>query len=997
MRYNPAFLSDHELVATFVVRTDELSMLSGWLREIAAGQPPAHILLVGQRGSGKTTLARRLALEVKSQPNLASRFEPVVLHEELFEVSSFDDLWREVDFHRRTTNSTSYRHTATPSPVYSALAADFRQRQKRLLVVVENFYSLLTEQFTREDVDLLKQTLRNDADWLTVVATTTARADEFQKELGRASQLFRAYELRRLDPAECATLIASVSKRPCDRNKLRPIEILTGGNPRLVAIMATFAQTRSLRQLMQQLTYLIDEHTSYFKSNLESLPAHERRVFVALADLWTPSTTADVARACNLDVNRTSVYLTRLASRGLVQIDSADKARRFQVSERLYNIYYLLRRSGRSAARVRALVDFMLAFYTPEETMASVSHEACEVDAGDRDTYFQVAETLLGVAAPDRARAILSAVDPAFFDLAPASFRRKYAEVVALASRTAALPETGKASERDLRARLNRSPRDVRTLIRLAGKLAGTPSQKPSAISLLKEAAKISPANPDVLFSLASLHFESGDAAASVAAVRRLLEIKPGMAPAWLLLAVAAESMNDLDSAEGAYRNAAKLQENDWNVKFSLASFLHERRQSVDDAVDLLRNTIDLNPDAPDPYLALANILGDEGRLSEAEAVLHQGLLRLPNDVAILHALGHVYYEGRKYADARATFIDAATRAPSAQLYRMSASASLRLGFVDDAERLAREAVNLKPSDHRALVVLAEAIRSRGDYAEAETVLRRAISEAPEDGFPHHVLGHVFEEQQRWKEAESAFNNAVERSPDDDGAWRHLGLCVERQGRPVDAREIFRRAALTISEDAASLFVEYLRLSADLPDSFASAAGEVETFLRLRGRNASTLDRIARALLRYAGSQAATTAERLAREAALGSETNHDSLLTLSEAFLQQSKWRDALKYVAAALSDRDVVSRHHKRILKLMIRLTAFTSVDQLDVLLGPVDDASVLAPLKAAFQLIMGERPTVPQEVYLVAEDVRREIQATATADEQTLLVDIGIPLVN
>jgi tetratricopeptide (TPR) repeat protein len=966
---------------------DELAMLSAWLREIAVGRAPAHILLVGQRGSGKTTLARRLGLEVGNEPNLASHFEPVVLHEELFEVGSFDDLWREIDFHRRNQNGGQSRHEPAEPSIFTTLAADFRKRRKRLLVIVENFYSLLTEQFESEDVDLLKQALSTDADWLTVVATTTARLDEFQKRFGRGLQLFRSHELRRLAPAECATLISSISKRPCDRNKLRPIEILTGGNPRLVSIMATFAQTRSLRQLMHQLTYLIDEHTSYFKSNLESLPAHERRVFVSLADLWTPSTTAEVSRACNLDVNRTSVYLTRLASRGLiVQVDSIDKTRRFQVAERLYNIYYLLRRSGRSAARVRALVDFMLAFYTAEETMASVSHEACEVDAGDRETYFLVAETLLGgVAAPDRARALISAVDPAFFDLAPASFRRKYAEVVGLASRVAAMPKTVRTSERDLRARLSRSPHDVRTLVRLASKLAATPSQKPTAISLLKTAAEISPANPDVLFSLASLQFESGDAAGSVAAVRRLLNVKADMAPAWLLLAVSAESLNDLNTAEEAYRKAAELQKHDWNVQFSLASFLHEHNKNTDDAVALLRNVIGLNPDAPDPYLALADILEDERRLSEAQAVLLQGLVRLPNDVTILHALGHVYYERRKYAEARTTFTDAAIRTPSAHLYRMAASASLRLGLVDEAERLAHEAVNLKPNDSRALAVLAEAIRSRGDFAEAETVLRRAIAEAPKDGFPYHQLGHLFEEQQRWAEAESAFGDAVKRSPDDDSAWRHMGLSVERMGRRVDAREIYRRAAFTVSDEPLSLFVEYLRLSAELQDTFASTAVEVNTFLRLRGRDPNDLDQIARALLQYVGSPAAEMAVGLAREAAFSAEANHDALLTLSEAFLQQSKWREALSYVAAALSDRDVVDRHHERILRLMIRLSAFTRVEDLNILLGPVDDASVLAPLKAAFQLILGERPTVPQEVYLVAEDVKREIQGSQRTQAQ------------
>ena len=56
---------------------------------------------------------------------------------------------------------------------------------------------------------------------------------------------------------------------------MRPLEILTGGNPRLLAIIALFGAGRSFRELMDNLLDLVDDHTEYFKSHLESLPALE--------------------------------------------------------------------------------------------------------------------------------------------------------------------------------------------------------------------------------------------------------------------------------------------------------------------------------------------------------------------------------------------------------------------------------------------------------------------------------------------------------------------------------------------------------------------------------------------------------------------------------------------------------------------------------------------------------------------------------------------------
>ena len=66
---------------------------------------------------------------------------------------------------------------------------------------------------------------------------------------------------------------------------VRPIEILTGGNPRLIGVIAQFGATQSFHNLMNNLYSLVDDHTDYFKSHLESLPSQERRVYLALARL----------------------------------------------------------------------------------------------------------------------------------------------------------------------------------------------------------------------------------------------------------------------------------------------------------------------------------------------------------------------------------------------------------------------------------------------------------------------------------------------------------------------------------------------------------------------------------------------------------------------------------------------------------------------------------------------------------------------------------------
>ena len=64
----------------------------------------------------------------------------------------------------------------------------------------------------------------------------------------------------------------SVADKSSAGEAVRPLEILTGGNPRLLTIIAGFGAGRSFRDLMENLLDLIDEHTEYFKSHLEVAP-----------------------------------------------------------------------------------------------------------------------------------------------------------------------------------------------------------------------------------------------------------------------------------------------------------------------------------------------------------------------------------------------------------------------------------------------------------------------------------------------------------------------------------------------------------------------------------------------------------------------------------------------------------------------------------------------------------------------------------------------------
>ncbi|MEE8304929.1 MAG: ATP-binding protein, partial [Candidatus Tectomicrobia bacterium] len=73
MKYNPAFLDKKTLIRSFVARHVELDLILEIIREntVSVNQ---HILVVGPRGIGKTTLVLRVAAAISTDDDLQQRW-----------------------------------------------------------------------------------------------------------------------------------------------------------------------------------------------------------------------------------------------------------------------------------------------------------------------------------------------------------------------------------------------------------------------------------------------------------------------------------------------------------------------------------------------------------------------------------------------------------------------------------------------------------------------------------------------------------------------------------------------------------------------------------------------------------------------------------------------------------------------------------------------------------------------------------------------------------
>ena len=379
-KYNPGFLSEDELVASFCVRGAELESLIDSLRA-STGASNSHTLVIGPRGSGKTYLLRRVAAETGRDPSL-SVFRPVFFAEESYEVSTVGEFWLECLDHlaeqapEDECAGLRLSHGDIKAAADDRELADrclgailaFADRQgERIMLVVENLNMVFADMADPEAGWRIRHTLQTEPRIL-LLGSATSRFDEIDHPEHALYDLFQVITLRPLDTEGCLALWQAVSGRNLkgrEGRAVRPLEILTGGNPRLVTIVAGFGASLSLEHLMESLLDLVDDHTDYFKGHLESLPAQERRVYLALARLWKPATAREVADQSRTSSSLCSALLKRLIDRGAVAIEGGTpRRRRYYLTERLYNIYYLLRRGGGASRVVQALIEFMICMYS---------------------------------------------------------------------------------------------------------------------------------------------------------------------------------------------------------------------------------------------------------------------------------------------------------------------------------------------------------------------------------------------------------------------------------------------------------------------------------------------------------------------------------------------------------------------------------------------------------------------------------------------------------
>ena len=418
--FNPHLQNEPEFVASFVARQKTLLFYMQQLRLVQSEQPAHHHLIVAPRGFGKTSLLRRIAIAVRQDDDSHSRFIPLKFREEQHNVISLDVFWRnciqsllearedegagktELDaidakWAELPPRQALPREQQDGEPSWRALYALCAQLGRRPVLLIDNLDTLLAG-LSDQHQWTLRSRLQSD-DGPILLAAASRYPETLHDPKAAFYEFFRIQPLTQLDDNEVlvclrnlaqsrgelgATVLAMLDSDP---SRAIALNTLAGGNPRTLSVLYGVLESHMSADVLSQLSSMLDTFTGWYQARTEELPMQTRAVFDALALNWDPMTAAALGKATGLDTPTVSSQLSRLERANYVEPVSLSRHRKgrsgYQVSERFFNIWYLMRNGPRRAKqRIRFLTAFLQLCFSPSERR-TLARSALDARDGD--------------------------------------------------------------------------------------------------------------------------------------------------------------------------------------------------------------------------------------------------------------------------------------------------------------------------------------------------------------------------------------------------------------------------------------------------------------------------------------------------------------------------------------------------------------------------------------------------------------------------------------
>jgi TPR repeat protein len=377
--YNPATQSDEEIISNFVIRLKEFNELLSAVKTDKMGTPPQHYLIQGQRGYGKTMLLLRLNLAIKTDKELNTWLIPVMFDEEQYSISTLAKLWEEVihiledqdeSFAGLSDKIDSLYDTESPEEeIYKLLINTLKERNKKLVLLHDNFGDII-KKFSRKENQRLREVLITSNNFR-IIGASSAMLEFYYDYKEPLFDFFKVITLEGLDRKDTIILLKKLSEtyKADEINKviesqperIEALRRLTGGVPRTIVLLFGIFIDDVEGSSFKDLEAILDNVTPLYKHRLDNLSTQQQTIIDAIAQNWDAISTKDIAKKVRMPSKAVSSQLNQLEKNQLIKkIPTSTKNFLYQIDERFFNVYYLMR-VGKRKSRNKVL--FLVRFF----------------------------------------------------------------------------------------------------------------------------------------------------------------------------------------------------------------------------------------------------------------------------------------------------------------------------------------------------------------------------------------------------------------------------------------------------------------------------------------------------------------------------------------------------------------------------------------------------------------------------------------------------------
>lgn len=762
--YNPGRLTDEQIERLFTARIGLLDHLIKVSTNQKVTSTPQHQLVVGPRGMGKSTLLHRIAAELRKEPYKQS-FIPLTFPEEQYNVDRIEKLWLNcldalADALEREGNTELLDQLDDEVEQHRELGENgvdlaevFRVWTKKVgrrpVLLIDNM-SLIFSGLDKQGQHALREALmRRGAPIL--VAASVIRMSETEAYEAPFYDAFQVHTLPKLSFSEAQKIIKNLAQQS-DNNevlshlkqrpaRLRALYDLTGGTPRTLMLLYPMIQAGFSADIRTDLDGLLDIITPLYKARLDELPVQVQVILDAVALHWSPIDLDGLRNTTQLKNQQLSPQLKRLIESGwlrkLDNVKPGGKGKAYEMNERFFNIWYLMRRSSRRQKReLLSFSKFLETFY---------------------------GEDLNTVAQNDLAKGVNDRKD-AFRHLALSQALQNQNPALSTAIRAGVLKHNSARDWLgDLVDQVEYKPaftKDMKSFISSIYSLEGDDLREYTENLIRKDPKNINRIS-ETIINHAIIDIEKTEIV-----LKEVLKNDQSLTRSWAALGyLYHKHFNRHEEAETAYRKALEIESKNAEVWLLLGNLLAYKLGRKDEAEVAYHSTLEINPEHSHAWYMLGNLFINLTRYEEAESAYRKALIFNPEDSSTWASLGYLYHE--------------------------------HFNRYEEAESAYRKALIIDPESSFSWFALGHILKDhKNRYEEAESAYLSVINIDPKNKYAWCDLGNLLRiHLNRYQEAEEAFNKALDIDPEYASAWNSLGnLLIMRPRNTTKAKEALKKA-----------------------------------------------------------------------------------------------------------------------------------------------------------------------------------------------------------